>query len=58
MGKGNSNNGKFKQDAILGQFARDRKGSIENSAVMQCKRASKKLFTKETVRMSFAKDVM
>ena len=54
MSKSSRINGKFKQDAILGQFRRDARSSNKNSAVMQCMNsAPKKVQKKESVRMSF-----
>jgi hypothetical protein len=51
--KRSRNNGKFKQDAILGQFRRDARTSNANCAVMQCmNRAPKKVQKEEPVRMS------
>ena len=54
MSKNSRNSGKFKQDAILGQFRRDARSSNANCAVMQCmNRAPKKFPKEEQVRMSF-----
>ena len=54
MSKNSRNSGKFKQDAVLGQFRRDARSSNENCAVMQCMdRSPKKVQKKEPVRMSF-----
>ena len=55
--KSSRNNGKFKQDAILGQFSRDakQKPSTESAVALAIK-AGKKLrkpAAKEEVRMSF-----
>jgi hypothetical protein len=46
------NSGKFKQDAILAQFAKDARSSNDNCAVMQCLVKGKRIVRKEEPRMS------
>ena len=53
MSKNSRNSGKFKQDAILGQFRRDARRSNEICSVIQCmNKAPKKVQKEEPVRMS------
>jgi len=53
MSKNSRNNGKFKQDAVLGQFRKDARSSNANCAVMQCVHRVPKVQKEEPVRMSF-----
>ena len=55
MGKFTKNSGKLRQDAVMSQFAKDAKGSVANSAFMQCKRAAagNRIQPKAEVRMSY-----
>ena len=54
MAKFGKNSGKQRQDAVVAQFAKDAKGSVAGSAVMQCKESKYLVRSKEEkVQVSF-----
>ena len=54
MAKHTSNNGLFRQDAVIAQLRKDARGSVAGSAVMQCKETKYLVRSKEEkVQVSF-----
>ena len=54
MAKFSTNSGKQRQDAVVARFAKDAKGSVAGSAVMQCKETKYLVRSKEEkVQVSF-----